>query len=136
MMTLGNGFIPSGNHAGGLRYHGMNSTLSKLYRDGHLEARSEVQTNVFDAAVQFMKVEGILPAPESSHAIKAAIDEALVCRKTGEKKVILFGLAGTGYFDLSAYTAYNNKTMTDHVPTDEELAKGFASIPDIPQNRE
>ena len=135
MMTLGNGFIPSSNHAGGLRYHGMNSTLSKLYKDGFIEARSEVQSEVFDAAVQFMKVEGILPAPESSHAIKAAMDEALECKKAKEKKVILFGLSGTGYFDLSAYTQYNNKTMTDQIPTDADLEKGFASIPDIPQNR-
>jgi tryptophan synthase beta chain len=134
MYTLGNGFIPSANHAGGLRYHGMNSVLSRLYRDGYLEARSEVQTDVFDAAVRFMKVEGLLPAPESAHAIKAAIDEALICKKTGEKKVILFGLTGTGYFDLSAYTAYNNKTMTDQIPGDGDLEKGFASIPDIPQN--
>jgi len=135
MMTLGNGFMPSANHAGGLRYHGMNPTLSKLYKDGYLEARSEVQTEVFAAAVQFMKCEGILPAPESSHAIKAAMDEALVCKKTGEKKVILFGLSGTGYFDLSAYMAFNNKTMTDYIPTNEDLDRGFASIPDIPQNR-
>ena len=135
MMTLGCGFIPSSNHAGGLRYHGMNPTLSKLYMDGYLEARAEVQTDIFAAAVQFMKVEGILPAPESSHAIKVAIDEALECKKTGEKKVILFGLSGTGYFDLTAYMSYNNKTMTDHIPTEEELEKGFATIPDIPQNR-
>jgi tryptophan synthase beta chain len=135
MCTLGNGFIPSANHAGGLRYHGMNSVLSKLYQDGYLEARSEVQTEVFDAAVRFMKTEGILPAPESSHAIKVAIDEALECKRTGEKKVILFGLTGTGYFDLTAYMAYNAKTMTDHVPSDAELEQGFASLPDIPQNR-
>jgi tryptophan synthase beta chain len=135
MYTLGNGFIPSANHAGGLRYHGMNSTLSKLYKDGYLEARSEIQTEVFDAAVRFMKTEGILPAPESSHAIKVAIDEALECKRTGEKKVILFGLTGTGYFDLTAYMAYNTKTMTDHVPTDAELEQGFATVPDIPQNR-
>jgi len=134
MMTLGNGFIPSANHAGGLRYHGMNSTLSKLFKDGILEARSAVQTDVFDAAVRFMKVEGILPAPESSHAIKAAIDEALECKKTGEKKVIVFGLSGTGFFDMTAYSAYNNKTMEDHIPTDAELERGFASIPQIPQN--
>jgi tryptophan synthase beta chain len=135
MQTLGNGFIPSANHAGGLRYHGMNSVLSQLYRDGLLEARAEIQTEVFDAAVKFMKVEGILPAPESSHAIKVAIDEALECKKTGEKKVILFGLTGTGYFDLSAYMSYNAGTLTDRVPTDEDLGKGFATIPDIPQNR-
>jgi tryptophan synthase beta chain len=131
MMTLGSGFIPSANHAGGLRYHGMNSTLSKLYQDGYLEARSETQNAVFDAAVRFMKVEGILPAPESSHAIKAAIDEALECGKTGEKKVILFGLSGTGYFDMTAYQSYNNKTMSDNIPTDADLEKGFASIPPI-----
>jgi tryptophan synthase beta chain len=135
MYTLGNGFIPSANHAGGLRYHGMNPVLSKLYKDGFLEARSEAQTNVFDAAVCFMKVEGILPAPESAHAIKAAMDEAIECKKTGEKKVILFGLTGTGYFDLSAYTAYNNKTLSDQIPSDADLERGFATIPDIPQNR-
>lgn len=135
MRTLGNGFIPSANHAGGLRYHGMNSVLSKLYQDGYLEARSEIQTEVFDAAVRFMKVEGILPAPESAHAIKAAMDEALECKRRGEKKVILFGLTGTGYFDLSAYMSYNAKTMDDHVPTDAELEQGFATLPDIPQNR-
>ncbi|MDR2446519.1 MAG: TrpB-like pyridoxal phosphate-dependent enzyme [Treponema sp.] len=132
MYTLGNGFIPSSNHAGGLRYHGMNSTLSKLYHDGHLEARAEAQTEVFDAAVRFAKAEGILPAPESSHAIKAAIDEALECKRTNEKKVILFGLTGTGYFDMSAYMAYNAKTMTDYIPTDDDLEKtGFASLPKV-----
>ncbi|MCL2722539.1 MAG: TrpB-like pyridoxal phosphate-dependent enzyme [Treponema sp.] len=135
MQTLGSGFMPSANHAGGLRYHGMNSTLSKLFHDGLLEARSEVQTDVFDAALKFMKVEGILPAPESSHAIKAAIDEALECKKTGEKKVILFGLSGTGFFDMTAYQSYNNKTMEDRVPSDAELEKGFATILDIPQNK-
>jgi tryptophan synthase beta chain len=112
----------------------MNSTLSKLYKDGLLEARSAVQTDVFDAAIQFMKVEGILPAPESSHAIKAAIDEALECKKKNEKKVILFGLSGTGFFDMTAYMSYNNKTMSDQIPTDADLEKGFSSIPGIPQN--
>ncbi|MDR0785107.1 MAG: TrpB-like pyridoxal phosphate-dependent enzyme [Treponema sp.] len=135
MYTLGSGFMPSPNHAGGLRYHGMNPTLSKLYHDGYLEARAEAQTDVFDAATRFAKVEGVLPAPESSHAIKAAIDEALECKRTGDKKVILFGLTGTGYFDMSAYMAYNAKTMTDYIPTDADLDKGFASLPDIPQNR-
>jgi tryptophan synthase beta chain len=135
MQTLGNGFIPSSNHAGGLRYHGMNSTLSKLYKDGILEARAEAQTNVFDAAIQFMKVEGILPAPESSHAIKAAIDEALECKRTNEKKVILFGLSGTGYFDMTAYMSYNKKTMSDQIPTDADLERGFATIPAVPQNK-
>jgi len=135
MQTLGSGFIPSSNHAGGLRYHGMNSVLSKLYHDGFLEARSEIQTDVFDAAVRFMKVEGILPAPESSHAIKAAIDEAVKCKKTGEKKVILFGLTGTGYFDMTAYMSFNDKTMSDYIPSDADLERGFASIPDIPQNK-
>jgi len=133
MYTLGSGFIPSANHAGGLRYHGMNSVLSKLYKDGLIEARSEVQTDVFDAALRFMKTEGILPAPESSHAIKAAIDEALECKKTGDKKVILFGLSGTGFFDMTAYMSYNNKTMNDYIPTDDDLEKGFASIPEIPE---
>jgi tryptophan synthase beta chain len=112
----------------------MNSTLSQLYKDGYLEARSSIQTDVFDAAVQFSKIEGILPAPESSHAIRAAIDEALECKRTGEKKTILFGLTGTGYFDMTAYMSYNAKTMSDSIPTEEDLARGFASIPDIPQN--
>jgi len=134
MQTLGSGFIPPSGHAGGLRYHGMSPVLSKLYRDGHLEARAESQIAVFDAAVRFMKAEGILPAPESSHAIKAAIDEALECKRTGEKKLILFGLSGTGYFDMTAYTSYNGGTMEDLVPSDEDLEKGFASIPGIPQN--
>ena len=135
MMTLGSGFIPPAGHAGGLRYHGMNPVLSKLYKDGYIEARAEVQTGVFDAAIRFMKAEGILPAPESSHAIKAAIDEALECKKTGEKKVILFGLSGTGFFDMTAYMAYNNKDLGDNIPTDEELQLGFDTLPDIPQNK-
>ncbi|MDR3161224.1 MAG: TrpB-like pyridoxal phosphate-dependent enzyme [Spirochaetaceae bacterium] len=135
MYTLGNGFIPSANHAGGLRYHGMNPVLSKLYHDGFLEARAEVQTEVFDAAVRFAKIEGILPAPESSHAVKAAIDEALECKRTGEKKTILFGLTGTGYFDMTAYMSYNAKTMSDSIPTDADLERGFATLPDIPLNR-
>ncbi len=135
MYTLGSGFIPAPNHSGGLRYHGMSPILSKLYHDGYMEARSVVQTEVFDSAVMFAKTEGILPAPESAHAIKAAIDEALECKKTGNKKKILFGLTGTGYLDLSAYTDYNNKTMTDHIPTDEELQLGFDTIPNIPQNK-
>jgi len=134
MYTLGSGFIPSSGHAGGLRYHGMSPILSKLYRDGLLEARAESQIAVFDAAVRFMKAEGILPAPESAHAIKAAVDEALECKRSGEKKVILFGLSGTGYFDMTAYTAYNAGTMEDFVPGDADLEKGFASIPGIPQN--
>ena len=135
MYTLGSAFMPSASHAGGLRYHGMNPTLSKLYHDGFLEARTAAQTEVFDAAVRFAKIEGILPAPESAHAVKAAIDEALECKRSNEKKTILFGLTGTGYFDMTAYMAYNAKTMTDYVPTDADLAKGFASLPDIPQNR-
>jgi tryptophan synthase beta chain len=132
MYTLGNGFIPSANHAGGLRYHGMNSALSALYSGGHIEARSAVQTEVFDAAIRFAKVEGILPAPESAHAIKAAIDEALECKRTGERKTILFGLTGTGYFDMTAYMSYNDRTMSDHIPTDAELQAGFATIPVLP----
>lgn len=132
MYTLGSGFIPSANHAGGLRYHGMNSILSKLYHDGYMKATSVSQTEVFDAAVRFAKCEGILPAPESSHAICAAINEALKCKERGEKKVILFGLTGTGYFDLTAYGKHNEGTLTDYIPTDEDLAKGFASFPKIP----
>ena len=131
MYTLGSGFIPSPNHAGGLRYHGMSPIVSKLYHDGYMEARSVKQTEVFEAATLFSKVEGILPAPESSHAIKVAIDEALECKKTGEKKTILFGLSGTGYFDMSAYMSYRDGTMTDYVPSDEDLEKGFATLPQI-----
>ncbi len=131
MYTLGNGFIPSSNHAGGLRYHGMSAIVSKLYHDGYIKARSYEQTKVFDAAVNFARIEGYLPAPESSHAIRAAIDEALQCKETGEKKVILFGLTGTGYFDLSAYQSYNDGTMSDYIPSDEDLQKGFDSIPKL-----
>ena len=131
MYTLGSGFIPSSSHSGGLRYHGMSSILSQLYDDGLMEARSVEQTSVFEAAVQFAKVEGILPAPESSHAIKVAIDEAMKCKETGEEKTIVFGLTGTGYFDLFAYERFNNGEMTDYIPTDEELAAGFAGLPDI-----
>jgi len=129
MYTLGSGFIPASNHAGGLRYHGMNSVLSQLYDDGLMEARSVEQTSVFAAAEQFARVEGILPAPESSHAIKVAIDEAMKCKETGEEKTILFGLTGTGYFDMYAYEKFHNGVMTDYRPTDEELAKGFAGLP-------
>ena len=135
MYTLGSGFIPSANHAGGLRYHGMSSVLSELYDQGLMEARSVEQTEVFRAAEEFAKVEGILPAPESSHAIKAAMDEAIKCRETGQEKTILFGLTGTGYFDLKAYENFNNKTMTDYIPTDEELAASFAKLPSVPSDR-
>ena len=135
MYTLGSGFIPSPSHAGGLRYHGMSPILSKLYHDGYLEAVSYRQTEIFEAAVLFAKRETILPAPESAHAIKGAIDEALRCRESGEAKTILFGLTGTGYFDMTAYEAYLNGTMSDYVPTDADLQKGFDSLPDIPQNR-
>lgn len=131
MYTLGSGFIPSPNHAGGLRYHGMSPILSKLYHDGYMSAVSYEQTKVFDAAIRFARVEGTLPAPESSHAIKAAIDEALRCKETGEEKTILFGLTGTGYFDMTAYAAYLDGTMTDYIPTDEDLEKGFATLPKI-----
>ena len=135
MYTLGSGFIPSASHAGGLRYHGMSPILSKLYHDGYMEAVSVEQTKVFEAAVYFAKKETILPAPESSHAIRAAIDEALKCKESGEQKTILFGLTGTGYFDMTAYTSFHEGTMTDYIPTDEELQRGFDSLPDIPQNR-
>lgn len=134
MYTLGSGFIPSANHAGGLRYHGMSSTLSQLYHDGLMEATSVEQTAVFDAAQKFARVEGILPAPESSHAIRVAVDEALKCKETGEEKTILFGLTGTGYFDMVAYEKFNDGVMSDYIPTDEELQKGFDGIPKFPDN--
>ena len=132
MYTLGSGFIPSANHAGGLRYHGMSPVLSQLYHDGYMEAVSVEQTKVFEAAEEFARVEGILPAPESSHAIRAAIDEALKCRETGEKKTIVFGLTGTGYFDMVAYEKFHNGEMTDYIPTDEELQASFDKLPQVP----
>lgn len=131
MYTLGSGFIPSANHAGGLRYHGMSPILSKLYHDGYMEAVAVEQTKVFEAAVFFAKQETILPAPESAHAIRAAIDEAILCRETGEAKTILFGLTGTGYFDMTAYNAYLSGTMTDYIPSDEDLQKGFDLLPKV-----
>jgi tryptophan synthase beta chain len=131
MYTLGSGFIPSANHAGGLRFHGMSSTLSQLYHDGLMEARAVEQTSVFAAAEQFARVEGILPAPESSHAIKVAIDEALKCKETGEEKTILFGLTGTGYFDMVAYQKYNDGEMSDYIPTDADLQQGFDGLPKV-----
>lgn len=132
MYTLGCTFIPSPNHAGGLRYHGMSPILSKLYHDGYMEAVSVEQTKVFKAATFFAKYESILPAPESAHAISGAIDEALRCKETGEEKTILFGLTGTGYFDMTAYTSYHEGTMNDYIPTDEELQQGFDALPKIP----
>ncbi len=131
MYTLGSDFIPSANHAGGLRFHGMSSILSQLYADGYMEATSVEQTSVFEAAEQFARCEGILPAPESSHAIRAAIDEALKCKETGEEKTIFFGLTGTGYFDLVAYEKFNNGEMTDEIPTDEQIAASIAKLPKI-----
>lgn len=123
--------MPSPNHAGGLRYHGASAVVSKLYHDGYFEACSVEQSKVFEAATLFARCEGTLPAPESSHAIRTAIDEALKCKESGEKKTILFGLTGTGYFDMSAYMSYNSGTMTDYIPTDEDLEKGFSTIPNI-----
>ena len=131
MKTLGSGFIPAPNHSGGLRYHGMNPILSQLYADGLMEATTVKQTEVFEAAEYFARVEGILPAPESSHAIRVAMDEAIKCRETGEEKTILFGLTGTGYFDMVAYEKFNNGQMTDYVPTDDDLAIGFAGLPEV-----
>lgn len=131
MYTLGSDFIPAPNHAGGLRYHGMSSTLSQLYADGLMEATTVKQTEVFEAAEQFARVEGILPAPESSHAIKVAIDEALRCKETGEEKTIVFGLTGTGYFDLVAYQKFHDSEMSNYVPTDEELAEYRAKLPKV-----
>ncbi|MBR6443920.1 MAG: TrpB-like pyridoxal phosphate-dependent enzyme [Firmicutes bacterium] len=131
MYTLGSEFIPSANHAGGLRYHGMSTILSQLYHDGLIEARAVEQTSVFEAAQEFARVEGILPAPESSHAIKVAIDEAKKCIETGEEKTIVFGLTGTGYFDMVAYQKFNDGEMDDYIPTDEELEASFAKLPEI-----
>ena len=131
MYTLGSGFIPSPSHAGGLRYHGMSPVLSQLYHDGYMEARAVGQTSVFEAATYFARVEGILPAPESSHAIRVAIDEAVKCKETGEAKNIVFGLTGTGYFDMTAYQKFNDGTMDDYVPTDDDLEAGFSALPNI-----
>jgi tryptophan synthase beta chain len=131
MYTLGSDFIPAPNHAGGLRYHGMSPVLSQLYDDGYIEAVSVAQTRVFEAAEQFARVEGILPAPESSHAIRVAIDEALRCKETGEEKTIVFGLTGTGYFDLVAYEKFHDGKMDDYIPTDEELAAFRARLPRV-----
>ena len=131
MYTLGSDFIPAPNHAGGLRYHGMSPVLSQLYDDGLMEAVSVKQTEVFEAAEMFARVEGILPAPESSHAIRVAIDEALKCKETGEAKNIVFGLTGTGYFDMVAYEKYHDGKMTDYIPTDEELAIYRAKLPEV-----
>lgn len=131
MYTLGSGYIPSASHAGGLRYHGMSSVVSELYDQGLMEARSVKQTEVFAAAVEFAKVEGILPAPESSHAIKVAIDEALKCKETGEAKNIVFGLTGTGYFDMYAYQKHNDGIMEDYIPADEEIEKALAKLPKV-----
>ena len=131
MYTLGSDFIPAPNHAGGLRFHGMSSTLSQLYHDGYMKATTVKQTEVFEAAEYFARVEGILPAPESSHAIRVAIDEAKKCKETGEEKTILFGLTGTGYFDLVAYEKYNNGEMSDYIPTDAELAESIAKLPKV-----
>ena len=131
MYTLGSNFIPAATHAGGLRYHGMNPILSQLYDDGLMEATSVKQTEVFAAAEYFARIEGILPAPESSHAIKVAIDEALKCKETGEEKTIVFGLTGTGYFDMMSYEKFHDGKMTDYIPTEEELAKGLANLPQV-----
>lgn len=131
MYTLGSGYIPASSHSGGLRYHGMTTTLSELYDQGLMEARSVEQTEVFKAAQQFARVEGILPAPESSHAIRVAIDEALKCKETGEEKTIVFGLTGTGYFDMVAYQKFNDGEMTDYIPTDEEIQKGLSGVPQV-----
>jgi len=131
MYTLGSDFIPAPNHAGGLRFHGMSPILSQLYHDGYIEAVAVPQTEVFEAAEYFARCEGILPAPESSHAIKVAIDEAKKCIETGEEKVIVIGLTGTGNFDLVAYQKFNDGIMDDYVPTDEELEASFAKLPKV-----
>ena len=133
MYTIGSSYIPAPNHAGGLRFHGMSPVLSQLYHDGYMEARSVKQTDVFEAAEYFARCEGILPAPESSHAIKAAIDEAIACRESGEEKTILFGLTGTGYFDMVAYEKFHSGEMTNYIPSDEELAESIAKLPKVPE---
>ena len=134
MYTLGSGFIPSANHAGGLRFHGMSSTLSQLYHDGFMEATAVEQTSVFEAAELFARAEGILHAPESSHDIRVAIDEEMKCKETGEEKTILFGLTGTGYFDMFAYEKFHDGKMSDYIPTDADLQVGFDGIPKFPGN--
>ena len=131
MYTLGADFIPSANHAGGLRFHGMSSTLSQLYHDGYMEAVSVEQTRVFEAAEQFARIEGILPAPESAHAIRVAIDEALRCKEENKEETIVFGLTGTGYFDMVAYEKFHDGEMSDYIPTDEELEASFAKLPKV-----
>jgi tryptophan synthase beta chain len=131
MYTLGSNFIPTSSHAGGLRYHGMNSTLSQLYDDGLMEAVTVKQTEVFEAAQYFARIEGILPAPESSHAICVALNEAKKCIETGEEKTIVFGLTGTGYFDMFAYARYNDGEMTDYIPSDEEIKKSIEKLPKL-----
>ena len=131
MYTLGSGFIPSASHAGGLRYHGMTSTLSELYDKGLMEARSVKQTDVFASAEYFARIEGILPAPESSHAIHVAIEEAKKCKETGEEKTIVFGLTGTGYFDMMSYEKFHDGKMSDYIPTDEEIQKAIAKLPTL-----
>ncbi len=132
MYTLGSGFKPSPIHAGGLRYHGMSPIVSKLYHDGYInEARTVSQLAVFQAATLFARVETILPAPESSHAICAAIQEAIKCRESGESKTILFNLTGTGYFDMTAYSAFRNGTMAEYSPSEEELNGAFEKLPKI-----
>ncbi len=129
MYTLGSGYMPASTHAGGLRYHGMSSVLSELYDEGLMEATTVTQTEVFEAAQNFARVEGILPAPESAHAIKVAIDEAIKCKETGEEKTIVFGLTGTGYFDMYAYQKFNDGEMKDYIPTDEEIEKSLSNLP-------
>ena len=131
MYTLGSSFMPSASHAGGLRYHGMSSVVSQLYHDGLMEAVSVEQSKVFEAAVQFARVEGILPAPESSHAIRVAIDEAMRCKETCEEKTIVFGLTGTGYFDMYAYQRFNDGVMSDSIPTDEQIAESLSRVPKV-----
>ena len=131
MYTLGSDFIPAPNHAGGLRFHGMSPILSELYHEGYMEAVAVPQTEVFEAAELFARAEGILPAPESSHAIKVAIDEALKCKETGEEKVIVIGLSGTGNFDLVAYQQFNDGVMEDYIPTDEDIARSLAKLPKV-----
>ncbi len=132
MYTLGHTFVPPSIHAGGLRYHGLSPLISRLLVDKLVEARSYKQLEVFDAAVTFAKTEGIIPAPESSHAIKAAIDEALLAKKEGTKKVILFNLSGHGHFDMGAYDAYFSGKLENHDMPKEEVKKAMADLKGLP----
>jgi tryptophan synthase beta chain len=131
MHTLGHDFVPEGIHAGGLRYHGMAPLVSHLAELGQIEPRAETQLRCFEAGIQFARAEGIIPAPEATHAVRAAIDEALRCKEAGESKVILFNLCGHGHFDMQAYADYMAGKLRDHEYSHEEVAMALAGLPSI-----